>query len=91
MKAQHTPGPWKLEGAEIIGSNGSMVVDPFDGSRAAKLLTIDEREANASLIAAAPDLLAFAERIAALPPHGHYVALIDEAIAAIAKATGARP
>ena len=34
------------------------------------------------------DLLALAERIARLPEHGHYLALIDEARAAIAKATG---
>jgi len=44
--------------------------------------------ANAKLIAAAPDLLAFAERIARLPPHGEYVQLIDEARAVIANAKG---
>ena len=51
----------------------------------------EANQGNAQLIAAAPDLLAFAERIARLPPHGEYVDLIDEARAAIAKATGDRP
>ncbi len=37
------------------------------------------------------ELVTFAQRIAALPPHGEYVALIDEARAAIAKATGGQP
>lgn len=45
-------------------------------------------EVNARLIAAAPDLLAFAKRIASLPHHGEYVQLINEARAAINKATG---
>lgn len=50
-----------------------------------------ENAANTRLIAAAPDLLAFVERIARLPHHGEYVDLIDEARAAIAKATGDQP
>lgn len=46
MNAQHTPGPWKIKGQDIIGSGENGYICTWSG-----------RSANAQLIAAAPDLL----------------------------------
>ena len=87
---KHTPGPWVVDPAVRQGftvyapKEGFIVGTQDEEGRYGAI----ESEANARLIAAAPDLLALAERIARLPEHGHYLALIDEARAAIAKATG---
>ena len=54
-----TPGPWHLRDAEIVAHNGDLFIcDPFHGSDRllGKSLPIDQRSANARLIAAAPDL-----------------------------------
>lgn len=62
QKLEHTPGPWKVLDAAVYTLDSSVrICDPFDamcfsGSKE-KLFSIDEREANAHLIAAAPDLL----------------------------------
>jgi len=99
---KHTPGPWKLEPYDscLAGDDfqwggiwaGPVMLDGINYGQPAyatiKPETLERMEADARLIAAAPDLLALAERIARLPEHGHYLALIDEARAAIAKATG---
>jgi hypothetical protein len=77
------------------GRSGYAICAPSTGS---VVTTADEdgrdgvidSEQDALLIAAAPDLLAFAKRIASLPHHGEYVQLIDQARAVIAKATGER-
>jgi hypothetical protein len=57
---QHTPGPWKVREEyihQIIGTDGwGAVADCAIGVR-----TPEEKDANARLIAAAPDLLAIAE------------------------------
>jgi hypothetical protein len=70
-KVTHTPGPWTL------GRFGSIVGGPFikyaNGEAQSQLasatvgneITPEEREANARLIAAAPDLLLMLERITA--------------------------
>jgi hypothetical protein len=87
---KHTPGPWVVDPAVRQGftvyapKEGFIVGTQDEEGRYGAI----ESEANARLIAAAPDLLALAERIARLPEHGHYLALIDQASAAIAKATG---
>ena len=87
---KHTQGPWVVDPAVRQGftvyapKEGFIVGTQDEEGRYGAI----ESEANARLIAAAPDLLALAERIARLPEHGHYLALIDEARAAIAKATG---
>jgi len=64
----HTPGPWTVEGTVALGAYGvwagpwqicSVLTESFlttDGPR-----NRSERDANAKLIAAAPDLLAFAK------------------------------
>lgn len=51
---QHTPGPWTLDGDGFVYGEGNIVADPHSS------LNIDhaELEANALLIAAAPDSLA---------------------------------
>lgn len=80
MTTKHTPGPWKAEG-QRVSAPGILSVclcnangqDPF---------------ANARLIAAAPDLLAFAQAyLDAWPAAGSEDMLAVQARAAIAKAT----
>jgi hypothetical protein len=62
MKAQHTEGPWAIIGKSAIGYEGSEI--GTGNKTVAVTLTAnkgeedDEEKANASLIAAAPDLLA---------------------------------
>ena len=87
---KYTQGPWVVDpavrqGFTIYAPKEGFIVGTQDEEGRHGAI---ESEANARLIAAAPDLLALAERIARLPEHGHYLALIDEACAAIAKATG---
>jgi hypothetical protein len=70
---QHTPGPWSewqtrdgesdtFHATEILGSNQIIVCrfDPWRGS------AIQEAQANAALIASAPDLLAERDRLNAI-------------------------
>jgi hypothetical protein len=89
---KHTPGPWKVytakNGGKIIGigdAEGGGVTDPnFALWRAGK-----EQQANARLIAAAPDLLAALEGMMALLDAGSlYEPQAYAARAAIAKARG---
>lgn len=49
---QHTPGPWHTDGAEIFAADGTWIGETLD------IDSPDQGEANASLAAAAPDLLA---------------------------------
>ncbi len=50
---EHTPGPWKVsEGPRITGADGTVVVFTVDGSYGTNI------EANARVIAVAPELLA---------------------------------
>ncbi len=63
MSTQHTPGPWTVDRSV----NGEL--EPFDSKDRHLLnshseLPLAEREANARLIAAAPDLLDALQRIA---------------------------
>jgi hypothetical protein len=81
MKPEHTPGPWEVNGNAIEGGNMHLasVIDERD-------IPIDatEVDANARLMAAAPDLL---EALQLAAPHtsGKVYRLC---LAAIAKATG---
>ena len=90
MKTAHTPGPWKV----VDNRNLSVlyvVATPIDRG----ICTISrfqehekEQHANSKLIAAAPDLLKFAERIKAIASADpHYSALVKEADVLIKKAT----
>ena len=65
QKAQHTPGPWRVE----QNGRASIIICMRDGK--AYSFTIaetfgykEERESNARLIASAPDLLAACKRVA---------------------------
>lgn len=58
MTGKHTSGPWDTQGGYVYDSEGRIVCNPHDcleelGSR----ISGREREANARLIAAAPELL----------------------------------
>jgi hypothetical protein len=48
----HSPGPWHMDGAEILDADGTWVGETLDLSRP------DHGAANAVLMAASPDLLA---------------------------------
>ena len=74
----HTSGPWNTTGAPQVWA--------ADGSKVAHT----SNDANARLIAAAPELLeACLQAVRALPNKPNYVWLVKEmARAAIAKATG---
>lgn len=70
MTSKHTPGPWKV-------FNGTDVYPDDDDTEGMRYiadcapvyddLSFEQRRANARLIAAAPDLLAVARIIAAMP------------------------
>ena len=68
--SKHTPGPWVLNGWSVMGQvsvrgqNASHPVWPI--ARMEDSALTEDRLANAHLIAAAPDLLAFAECSVAL-------------------------
>lgn len=62
MSAGHTPGPWCAEPADMFGDHNIVLGDNADDARAiaavvSNLRAPSEVEANARLIAAAPDLL----------------------------------
>ena len=86
MSAKHTPGPWmpgcKSHGAScrhpaIMSDDGQVAIAAWQGSEAAT-------DANARLIAAAPELLEFAEEVRRTGD----TRLASLAIAVIAKAIG---
>lgn len=92
---KHTPGPWKLSGANTV--HGPDCIVAFVGTADEKVRRFsDERQtADAHLIAAAPDLLAACEAahlllIFAAGPHeaGAVPAMLRDAIA---KAKGEKP
>ena len=94
MRAQHTPGPWRVgkSGGSVVadqpitGMAGSDHVDYYGGHLVAESIT----PSNARLIAAAPELLEALQRYVA---HDQRTGLTDNnlyrtAVAAIEKATG---
>ncbi len=91
MIAKHTPGRWgELNGEILAGDDDVFICDASEGKTATGLLPIDERTANARLIAAAPELLAALE--AMFDKYGNKNPKLDcevlaNARAAIAKAT----
>jgi len=71
MKTQFTPGPWRVNGDSIVGPFGNTIAECFGYS--VRATSADQkrqggREANARLIAAAPELLAI---VRALLPHAN--------------------
>lgn len=99
MSAQHTPGPWTTRLAkDASGDVGILaraccVAECFSDIRRVNEQAYAERDANARLIAAAPDLLAaakHAEKILAMvnPNEGYPGGPLQQLRAAIAKAEG---
>jgi len=97
MNTQHTPGPWQTDrnnvhAAQIATIHGCTNSDWVEiWSPAAFAASEETQEANARLIAAAPELLEALDRIAdmcAAPPNFSDKTIQDIACAAIAKATG---
>ena len=84
MSAKHTPGPWKIERGygTIIKSIGPCVPDEYAGSA-----WLEVSEADARLIAAAPELLKALEAMLS-EVEGCCCSTEKQALAAIAKATG---
>jgi len=81
----HTPGPWTVQGA-YIGTDDAHVAQVKGEGRG---VTFQRAEANAALIAAAPDLLAVLQDVADFWVGGDVPPELDARMrAAIAKATG---
>lgn len=68
MTTRHTPGPWGLDAYGAVAGVGGVVIAQtvHDTRYAPSILSALERDANARLIAAAPDLLAALEDATAL-------------------------
>lgn len=95
---QHTPGPWKKMGRDIVAPSPRyakshlLVAQVYE--TAMMVEEQDHAESDAVLIAAAPDLLEALKRIASIEANRHMIATwkdlasesIDIARAAIAKA-----
>ena len=68
----HTPGPWTHSphsGNDVVMGNGMEIAHVFDARFDRPMDALDERRANARLIAAAPDLLWLVERAKGLRDH----------------------
>lgn len=94
MSSKHTPGPWQL--AEKYNCKDVRAVDgPYVADcNASAAIDWRTKEANARLIAAAPELLSIAEMVDDVSdridydPDSAFGQLVTAARAAIAKATG---
>ena len=88
MKSQHTPGPWRTTGLNVRAQDALIC---YATNHWADCETPEiERQANANLIASAPDLLSALERIESELGHEPemYSDILSIANAAIAKAKG---
>lgn len=103
MKSNHTPGPWGIrslqsEGHDIGYTDDLQIATAPDSDGFGVPVAMvcyngkDQREANARLIAAAPDLLAVAieleESAAYWSEYDVPIGIVDRIRAAIAKAMG---
>jgi hypothetical protein len=89
MKKEHTPGPWKLAGPTTISNADETIVIGYAHNYKTPRVQTD---ANARLIAAAPELLeALKDAVCALQCSGKDWPAETKARAAIAKATGEAP
>ena len=89
----HTPGPWKF-GKELTARSGEWLVSFDAGSKGRGIAIAETRagsgneEANARLIAAAPELLAACRLVEQAQRDGDYMTAFRAVSAAIAKAKG---
>jgi len=93
MSAQHTPAPWLITGEDksFVYALGPKNTNRFWVNVQAagpEAIGQEEKEANARLIAAAPDLLAALKAVVEFYSYAE-LGPIDDARKAIAKATGA--
>lgn len=87
--SKHTPGPWRVilwsvaetSGCEAVAEILACPPGDEEGTLVAGVYVAgpDEGEANASLIAAAPDLLAAVKLLLALPGISSFAANLDSA------------
>ena len=90
-QTQHTPGPWSVTYTGIWSKDARIADYRDNGHREVyRQLMPDEQEANAHLIAAAPDLLKVLERVDSAYRKGKNIDSNDAAFigAAIARARG---
>jgi hypothetical protein len=92
MPKQHTPGPWRVTTAKVMAENGRAIC-LIENRKLHE--GFQESSANASIIAAAPDLLAVLQEIVetidfkrGTPETEDAERLLIATRAAIAKATG---
>lgn len=104
---KHTPGPWVVaNGLQVWKSGHNTVASPRictlkNAAHPVEQISAEEQKANASLIAAAPELLEALQAYHALhaPAEGRFPSAADtpagvayaKALAAIAKAEGRQP
>jgi len=91
--AEYTAGPWKMDSGQVVRSSDGAVIANMDRSEEASKAGIypAERDSNARLIAAAPDMLDALDRILALAGDELSDPILNGARAAVAKALGFRP
>ena len=65
MTTKHTPGPWKLSGANTVHGADCIVAFVGTADEEVRRLSGERQSADAHLIAAAPDLLEMLEEMAA--------------------------
>jgi hypothetical protein len=90
---KHTPGPWTWNGKRRLGLRGQGEdVLEFGDNEGMWVAINDRKDANAALIAAAPDLLAAliecSDRLHVHMAHSEDLIAQMQALKAIAKATG---
>ncbi len=97
QKQGHTPGPWTMRRefgtiADVVDENGGVVAIPWHGQKdkTPALVANPICEANARLIAAAPELLEALKELAALSKFdpANFGPRTDKALRTIAKAEG---
>jgi hypothetical protein len=93
--AKHTPGPWLVRKAAngdrgISAPGTGIFIEVFTEIRHSGEGALDECEANARLVVAAPDLLEFAKHVLdCIRKNGEYAPLVTERVReVIAKAEG---
>jgi hypothetical protein len=91
-QTQHTPGPWKLDAGRMIRtSSGEFYISYSTDKKTGKpaFQSFSELDANARLIASAPDLLQVVEDYVLLCDLHDYVGAVpDAARATLRKARG---